>query len=181
LPRGIHRESINWAIAFSIALIIVGFLALLAPFFAGAALEIVIAWFLILAGVSHLILAWHVRRAGSHLWEALIGAAYIVAGLYLFFHPLAGLIGLTFILSIYLFIKGLFELFAGLSIRGVRGSGWILFDAVFSIVLAIIIWRQLPFAASWVIGTLMGLAVLFTGVTRLALALHARRAIPILL
>jgi uncharacterized membrane protein HdeD (DUF308 family) len=178
LVRRIHPESINWSIALSVVLIVAGLLALLAPLFAGVAVELILAWMILIAGIAHFVLAWHVRGAGAHLWEALIGLIYLIAGCYMLFHPLVGLIGLTAVLGAYLLFKGIFELVAGFSIRSLRGSGWILFDGVISLVLSFIIWRQLLSSATWVIGTLLGFAILFTGISRLALSLHARRAIP---
>ena len=91
-------------------------------------------------------------------------------------HPLAGLVSLTLFLGAYLLIKGIFELIAGFTLRGVVGGGWLFLDAVISIILAVFIWLHLPYAAAWVIGTLLGVAILFSGITRLALALAARRA-----
>jgi uncharacterized membrane protein HdeD (DUF308 family) len=178
LTRRIHPDSIRWSIFAGCALILVGLLAILAPLLAGVALEAIIAWLLILGGISHLFLAWHVRGAGAHTWEVLIGLAYLLAGGYLFFHPLAGLIGLTAILGAYLLIKGIFELIAGFAIRAIPGGRWLLLDGAINLILGIIIWRQFPYAASWIVGTLIGLAVLFSGISRLALALAARRSVP---
>jgi uncharacterized membrane protein HdeD (DUF308 family) len=172
--RTIHRESVGWSIALSVLLIVIGLVALLAPVLAGVAVEALIGWLLILGGISHLVLAWHVRGAGHHLWEALIGLAYLLAGGYLLLHPLAGLIGLTLILGVYLLLKGVFELLAGILLRRALGSGWMILDAIFSLVLGILIWRQLPYSASWVVGTLLGIAILFSGISRLAVALAAR-------
>ena len=172
--RHIERESIGWSIGLSVVLIVLGLLALLAPLFAGVAVEAVLAWLVILAGVFHLWLAWHVRGAGSHTWEALIGLLYILVGGYLFLHPLVGLVGLTAFLGAYLLLKGLFELVAGFGIRRARGGGWMLLDAVISLVLAGIIWAHLFSSATWVIGTLIGFAILFSGISRLVFAMSAR-------
>lgn len=176
LPRrGIARTSVGWSIGFSILLIVLGIIALAAPLIAGVLVETVIAWLLIFGGVGHLFLAWHVRGAGSHLWEALIGIAYVIAGIFLLVHPLAGLVSLTLFLGAYLMIKGIFELIAGVAVRGVAGGGWLIVDAVISIILAVFIWLHLPYTAEWVIGTLLGVAILFSGISRLALSLAARR------
>ena len=175
LTRRIHPDSIRWSIFAGCALILVGILAIIAPLLAGVALETIVAWLLIFGGFSHLFLAWHVRGAGAHLWEILIGLAYLLAGGYLFFHPLAGLVGLTAILGAYLLIKGIFELIAGFSLRSVPGGTWLLLDGAINFILGIIIWRQFPFAASWVIGTLLGITILFSGISRLAFGMAARR------
>ena len=174
--RGIARESVGWSIGFSVLLIVLGLVALAAPFIAGVVIETILAWLLILGGIGHFVLAWHVRGAGSHVWEFLVGLAYLAAGAFLFLHPAAGLVSLTLLLGAYLFIKGVFELMAGFAVRRVAGGGWIFVDAVISIILAGFIWLHLPYSAEWVVGTLLGVAILFSGISRLALGLAARRS-----
>ncbi len=173
--RGIARESIGWSIALSIVLIVAGLFAILAPLLAGVALTGILGWLLLLVGAGHLWLAWHVRGAGAHLWEALIGLAYVLAGIFLLVHPVAGLVGITAVVGAYLLLRGIFELIAGLSMRGVGGSTWLLLNGAISLLLAFLIWRHLPYSAEWFLGTLIGFALLFTGISRLALALTARR------
>ena len=173
--RGIHRESVGWSLGFSVLLIVVGLIALAAPFFAGVAVTAIVGWLLLLGGLGHLVLAWHVRGAGAHVWEALIAIAYFVMGGYLLLHPVAGLVGITIFLAVYLFIKGIFELFMGFGVRGIAGGGWLLVDAIVSIVLAVLIWRHLPLDAGWAVGTLLGFAILFSGISRLIFAMTARR------
>lgn len=173
--RHIGQESVGWAIGFSILLIVLGLAALALPLLAGVAIEAVFAWLLIFGGIAHLVLAFHVRGAGAHVWEALIGVAYIAFGVFLFFHPVAGLVTLTMILGAYLFVKGILELIAGFTVRGVTGGGWLFVNAILSIILAVIIWSHILSAAAWAIGTLLGIAILFSGLSRLALALAAKR------
>ena len=173
--RGISRESIGWSIALSAGLIVVGLFAIFAPLLAGVALTGILGWLLILVGVGHLWLAWHVRGAGAHVWEAIVGLAYLLAGIFLLIHPIAGLVGITAILGAYLLIRGIFELIAGLSMRRAGGSTWLLINGAISLILAFLIWRHLPYSAEWFLGTLLGFAILFTGISRLAVALTARR------
>ncbi len=173
--RGIARESVHWSIGFSLLLIVLGLVALAIPFFAGVVIETIVAWLLIFGGIGHFVLAWHVRGAGAHLWEFLVGVAYIAAGIFLFLHPVAGLVSLTLFLGAYLFIKGILELIAGFSVRGLAGGAWIFVDAIVSIVLAVFIWMHLPFSAEWVVGTLLGVTILFSGISRLVFGLAARR------
>ena len=178
--RGMARTSVGWSIAFSVVLIVLGLIALAAPFIAGVVIESIIAWTLIFGGVGHLVLAWHGRGAGAHLWEALVGVAYLAAGIFLLRHPLAGLVSLTLFLGAYLLIKGVFELIAGFTVRGVAGGAWLFIDAVISILLAVFLWLHLLSTAEWAVGTLLGVTILFSGISRLALALAARRAHAVL-
>jgi uncharacterized membrane protein HdeD (DUF308 family) len=175
--RTIARESAGWTIALGVLLIILGILALLAPGLAGVAVTVMIGWLLILGGIAHLVLSWHLRHAGGMIWELLIGLCYIVVGIYMLAHPVAGLVALTAFLGAYLLIKGIFELIMWFRVRHVRGSGWVLFDAIVSLLLSALIWLHLPYSAVWVIGTLVGFGILFSGISRLVLGIHAKRLI----
>ena len=177
--RQIARESIGWSIALSIVLMVIGLVAILAPLLAGIALTGILGWVLILVGVGHLWLAWHVRGAGAHILEAIIGVAYLLAGIFLFIHPVAGLIGITAFVGAYLLIRGIFELISALAMQGVSGRGWLVSNGAISLLLAGMIWSRLPYSAEWMIGTLIGFTILFTGISRLALALTARRLLNV--
>jgi uncharacterized membrane protein HdeD (DUF308 family) len=92
-------------------------------------------------------------------------------------HPAAGLVSLTLALTIYLFAEGILELVLGFRLRPMAGSSWLLFDGIITLILAIMIWRSWPSSTEWVIGTLVGISMLFSGVTRLMLCLGARRLV----
>ncbi len=173
--RAIARESAGWTIAFGVLLILIGLLALMAPLIAAFAVTVLLGWLLLLGGLAHLIVSWHLRRAGGFVWELLIGLAYIVIGIFLLAHPVAGLVALTAFLGCYLFIKGIFELIMWFQLRRLHGGGWVLFDAIVSLLLSALIWLHLPNSATWVIGTLVGFGILFSGISRLVLGLHAKR------
>jgi uncharacterized membrane protein HdeD (DUF308 family) len=62
-------------------------------------------------------------------------------------------------------------------VRGVEGAGWILFDAVVTLVLAYVIWRPWPASSSWAIGTLVGVNLVISGFTRLMYSVAARKTL----
>jgi len=161
----IARESINWSIGLSVVIILGGLLALAVPFTTGLAATTILAWILLILGLLHLWLAWHTRGTGVLLWEVMVGACYLFAGGVVLAHPLAGLVALTLVLGSYLLVKGVAEIIAGVNTRGVGGSGWLLLDGIISVVLSAMIWLHLPSAATWVIGTLIGFSILFSGIT----------------
>jgi uncharacterized membrane protein HdeD (DUF308 family) len=55
--------------------------------------------------------------------------------------------------------------------------GWLLFDVIITLILAVMIWRTWPASTVWVIGMLVGFSMLFSGIARLMLSLAERRAI----
>jgi len=173
----IVKKSLGWSIGLSILMILAGFLAIAVPQAAGLAVNLVVAWLLIFSGAAHLVFAWHTRTTGGVLWELLLGILYIVAGAYLLLHPVAGLASLTLALAIYLFAEGVLELILSFVVRPMPGSGWLLFDGIITLILGVMIWRTWPSSTEWVVGTLVGISMLFSGISRLMLSLAARRLV----
>jgi uncharacterized membrane protein HdeD (DUF308 family) len=168
------RHLTGWSIAVSVLIILAGILAIALPVAAGIAVNLVVAWLLVFGGVAHLVFGWHIRAIGGMVWQILLGALYIGIGVYLLTRPVAGLVTLTLALAIYLFAEGLFELILSFQIRPQQGWGWLLLDGIVTLVLAIMIWRTWPASTEWVIGTLVGISMIFSGTTRLMLSLAAR-------
>ncbi len=84
---------------------------------------------------------------------------------------------LTLFLACYLFFEGIFEIVQYFQIRPRHGAGWLLFDAIVTLILAFMIWRAWPASSVWVIGTLIGISMIFSGISRLMLSLAAKRAV----
>ena len=55
------------------------------------------------------------------------------------------------------------------------GSGWLFVDGVITLLLAVLILRTWPLDSAWVLGTLLGVSMLFSGMARLMISLAARR------
>jgi uncharacterized membrane protein HdeD (DUF308 family) len=89
-------------------------------------------------------------------------------------HPVAGLETLTIALAIYLFMEAILEFVLGFTLRPLPGSGWLVFDGIVTLILAVMIWRTWPSSTGWVIGTLVGISMLFSGLARLGISLAAR-------
>lgn len=170
-------SAINWSIALSVLLILAGLIALFLPFISGVAITLFLGWIMIISGVTHLIFAFKTHTTGGRIWEIVLGLIYLVTGIYLIMHPLAALIALTLVLAIYLFIESIFEFVQYFQLRHFHGSFWILVDGVVTLILAVMIWRSWPQSTVWVVGTLVGISMIFSGFSRLMLALAAKRVV----
>jgi uncharacterized membrane protein HdeD (DUF308 family) len=173
----IVKSSLGWSIGLSVLMIVAGILAIAVPQVAGITLAILVGWLLIFSGLAHLVFAWHTRGTGGVLWELLLGVLYLLIGGYVLMNPVAGLASLTLVLAIYLFVEGVLEFILGFQLRGMPASGWLFLDGIITLILAIMIWRTWPSSTAWVIGTLVGISMLFSGISRLMLSLAARRLI----
>ena len=175
-PSDIVRHASTWSILCGVAFIILGVLAVGSPALAAVAVNAVIAWLIVLAGMVHLSLAFYAHRAGSVLWKLLVGLAYIFFGVYLIAHPSLGVVSLTLVLASLFLVEGIFDIALFLQMRAIGGSGWILADGIITLALGLMIYLQWPSSSSWAIGTLVGVSLIVSGVTRLMLSLAVRKA-----
>ena len=175
--RSIVKESVGWSIALSALMILAGILAIALPQAGGLAANIVVAWLLVFSGAAHLVFAWYTRSTGGVFWELLLGILYGGTGVYLLMHPLRGLAALTLALAIYLFAEGFLELILSFAVRPLAGSSWLLFDGIITLILAVLIWKTWPSSTEWAIGTLVGVSMLFSGLTRLMISMAARSVV----
>ncbi len=171
------RRATTWSIALSVLMIVAGVLAICVPVVAGVAVTALVAWLLILSGLLHLAFAFRDGRAGAILWEILLGIVYGGIGFYMLARPVAGLASLTLAVAVYLLIEGALEFVMSFQLRPAPGSGWLLVDGIITLLLAVMIWSTWPSSAAWVVGTLIGISMLFSGITRLMLSLALRRVV----
>ena len=176
-PANVLRRASTLSILWGVSLIILGFLAVGAPVIAAVAVNAVISWLIVLAGVVHLAVAFHRREAGSMIWRALVGLAYFFFGVYLITHPAIGVVTLTLVLATLFLVEGIFDVALFFQARAIRGSSWILFDGIITLLLGLMIYLQWPSSSAWAIGTLVGVSMIFSGVTRLMLSLAVRKGL----
>jgi uncharacterized membrane protein HdeD (DUF308 family) len=175
-PADFVRQASTWSIVWGVLLILFGMLAVGSPFVAAVAVSVVVAWLIILAGVVHLILAFHAHGAGSMIWKLLVGLAYLFFGVYLIMHPLLGVASLTLVLASLFLIEGILDIILFFKMRSMRGSSWVLIDGVITVLLGLLIYIHWPSSSIWAIGTLVGVSMIISGITRVMLSLAARKA-----
>jgi uncharacterized membrane protein HdeD (DUF308 family) len=159
----------------AVVFILLGMMAIIEPGVAGLAVTILVGWLLIFGGGAHFIAAFSGGGAGRVLWQVLIGIVYVVGGVYFLMHPLLGLGTLTLMLGVIITAEAVFEVIAYLRTRGQSGSGWLLINALITLLLGALIWFHWPSSSVWAIGTLVGVNLLMTGFSRLMLGLAARK------
>ncbi len=170
----VHKAT-TWSIVLSVLMIAAGVLAIFVPVVAGVAVTALVGWLLVFSGLLHLAFAWRGSRASAILWEILLGVVYGAIGFYMLARPVAGLASLTLAIAIYLLFEGGLELALSFQLRPAPGSGWLLVDGIITLVLAVMIWSTWPSSAVWVVGTLVGISMFFSGITRLMLSMAVRR------
>jgi uncharacterized membrane protein HdeD (DUF308 family) len=169
------RRVTGWSIALSVLMIIAGLLAIASPFLAGIAVTRLVGWLLLFSGGLHFVYAFRGGGVTAVLWEILLAVVYAVAGIYVLANTAIGLASLTFVIAFYLFVEAMVVFMESYMMRHERGSGWLLFNGTVTLLLALMILATWPASKVWAIGTLVGVSMLFSGISRLMIASAVRR------
>jgi uncharacterized membrane protein HdeD (DUF308 family) len=151
-----------WFLAIGIVLILVGVVAISYPVAATLTTVELFGFLLVAAGVVEIASGVIGRRWGGFLLHLLCGLLYLVLGAVIIDRPLLGAAGYTLLLAVFFVASGLFRVFLSASQR-FSGWGWVLLSGAISFLLGVLIWRELPEAAFWVIGTFVGIDLIFNG------------------
>lgn len=172
--EAVHRVS-TLSTLWGVLLIILGMIAVASPLMAAVAVNVVIAWLIVVAGIVHLVVAFHTREAGSMIWRLLVGLAYMAFGIYLIARPAVGVASLTLVLASLFLVEGVLDIVLFFRARSAQGSSWLLIDGIITLLLGGMIYAQWPSSSAWAIGTLVGVSLIISGVTRVMLSFAVRK------
>ena len=158
-------------IAVAVLFVILGIFAIAEPAIARIGLPTLLGCLLVFAGVGHLSL---VSGESRGIWQLILGAIYVIGGVFSVTHPLLGLGAITLLLSIVIFVEGTLYLTAYFRTRNESGSVWLLVNGLITLMLGGLISIHLPWNSTGAIGAMLGLNLLTTGLSRLMLGITAR-------
>ncbi len=154
-------------------LAVLGLVAIIYPAAATATINIMAGIFLIIAGVLLFGFAFAAREAGDVIIWIAIGVLAIIVGIVFLSAPDIGTVTLTVILAVWFILSGLAKLAAAYEQRGRTGVGLVAINGVISLILGALIAAELPDAADWAIGLLLGIMFLVDGLVMIVLGLVA--------
>ena len=167
-------------LAEGILLLVLGAVAILVPPIATLAVTIVLGWLFLISGLMGLVTSFWMRRAPGFLWSLISALLGVVVGFMLLASPLSGIFSLTLVLIAFFVIEGVVSIMFALDHkRELSGKwGWMVVSGVVDLVLAVMIFAGLPATATWAIGLLVGINMIFGGSALIAMALHAKNPAP---
>lgn len=178
LSSAIHA---HWRLflAEGIIMMVLGLLAIAVPEVASLAITIFIGWLFFIAGIFRTISVLQHRGMPGFAWSLLTAVLAIVLGLVLILRPIAGVLTLTIWLGAFFIIEGIAAILLAIEHRRHLPSwGWVLFSGLVDLLLAYLIWDGWPSSAGWAIGLLVGINMVFVGLSLIMTALAARTVAP---
>jgi len=178
LAAAIHA---HWKLflAEGIVMMVLGLLAIAVPEVATLAITIFIGWLFFIGGIFRTISVLQHRTMPGFVWSLLIAVLAILLGLILIARPIAGVLTLTIWLIVFFIVEGIAAIFLAIEHRRHLPSwGWVLLSGLVDLLLAYLIWDGWPSSAAWAIGLLVGINMVFVGLSLVMTALAARTMAP---
>lgn len=158
-----------WFLTLGSALILLGLFAIIYPVAATMTTVEILGFALLVGAIVEMVSGVRSRR-----WSLLLcGLLYLILGAIMIEHPALSAATYTLILAVFFVALGVSRLAFALG-NSFSGRGWVMLSGVITLALGIMIWRRLPASAFWVIGTFVGIELIFNGGTWVMLGLAAK-------
>ncbi|MEJ2310022.1 MAG: DUF308 domain-containing protein [Gammaproteobacteria bacterium] len=164
LPSG---KRLKWL---GIAMLILGFIAVMAPAVAGTWVVYIIGAVLLVTGITQIYSGSRAEGWSAKVVPLILGVITTLAGIGVLGNPILGLGTLTLLLVIFFVAEGIWKIIASLRYRPAEGWFWLLASGAISLVLGLMIWNQWPVSGLWAVGILVGVNLITTGVSLIVLA-----------
>lgn len=161
-----------------VVLMLLGAAAILIPTVSTLAVALFLGWLFLIGGVVSLVTTFWMRGAPGFFWSAMSAALGILVGIILIGWPASGAVSLTLVLIVFFVIDGVLSIMYALEHRRALSGrwGWLMVNGIIDLVLAAVIFAGLPAIAAWAIGLLVGIDLLFGGMSLATMALAARKS-----
>ncbi len=167
----------GWFTGLGIVFLLLGVAAIAFPWIATLSLEIAIGLLFIIAGVAQGVQSFSIPRWRGFLLSVALSALALILGVLMVFFPMAGAVTLTAFVAAFLLVGGVMKTAFAVQVKPAIGWGWFLASGLLSLLLGLLILLQLEETFPWVLGLLLGIDFLFTGIWMLVLATKARQTI----
>jgi uncharacterized membrane protein HdeD (DUF308 family) len=178
LGEAIERLRGKWAAitAFGVLLVVLGFAALFFSLIATIATVTLNGVLFLIAGGAEIGIGMHSRGWGQFFLWVLGGLLYIAAGVLCIVNPLFASVVLTLMLGAGLIAAGLVRVYLAMQLPEDQPRGLVFLAASVTILLGLIIVTHWPLDSIFVLGTLLGVDLLFHGVgwVSFGMGLHSR-------
>ena len=160
----------GWFLFLGVVYVFAGMLAVISPIVVTLFSVVFFGALLLVAGIAALIHSFWTRGWEGFAVQLLAGVLASVMGFLLIADAESGAAAITLILGSYFLVSGLFRLGFGITHPRLHHRGALMLSGAVTLLLGILITVHWPNSALWVIGTFIGIDLIFYGFSLITLA-----------
>lgn len=160
-----------------VILLVLGLVAIAVPPIAGMATTIIVGWVFLVGALVGLSATFAAQHAPGFWWSLLSAVIALLAGLVLLLYPSQGLITLTYVLIAFFIVDGIVIIVIAFEHRRELSNRWqwMMIGGLMDLILAVLIVGGLPGTFAWALGLLVGIDLVWGGVSLIGIGLSARQ------
>ena len=166
-----------WIVALGGLLILLGFGAIVVPFLMPGAVVLALAWVFLIGGLLRIVYAFQSRPSPGFWLKMSVGFLNEVASLLLFTKLMEPYLSISMLLGITILLKGLLEVAIFFQLQPGSSRNWVIVSGLFSGGLGVLLISNLKSGAAWLLGLLVGLSFIATGLWFIMLSLWIDKAV----
>lgn len=167
------KEAANWILLAGLALVLLGVLAIIYSFTSTILSIVYLGVILFFDGIMEMVKSFTVKKWATFFLHLFLSIIYVIGGVFIIAYPAINAITLTLFFAILFGIAGIYKMIFAVT-KELPHATWLFLSGALSFLLGILIWQQWPVSGLWVLGTFIGIDMLFTGWTWIMLALAAK-------
>lgn len=167
-----HAGLAQWL---AIVFIVLGIVAIVIPGPFSLGIELFLGWLLLIGGVLQAVAGFSSMGAKGWWVQLLSGIISAIVGALFLMNPFEAVEILTMLLAAVFLTNGIFRIVYSLQASGAPGAGLAALNGLFGIIVGVIVWAEWPTSAVWFLGLLVGIDLLFLGMSLFAIASAAKK------
>lgn len=171
-PEMVHNW--GWFFTFGIILMLLGIAAAVRAVTATVASMVFFGWLLLFSGIIEFVHAFMVGKWAGFFLHILVALLFGITGALMVFRPVISAEAVTFVMSVFFLVVGLYQLFASMWTH-LPGWGWQATNGALSAIMGVLLLMQWPVSGLWVVGLFVGTDLIFYGWAWIALAIGLRK------
>ncbi len=177
-PEAVHALKAHWlaTVLFGLVLALAGGFAVSAALLSTVATVIFVGFAMMISGFAEVFHAFAMRTWGHFLWLLLGGAIYILAGGLVVRDPIFAASFITLMLGAGLVASGIIRSYVAFQLPSGGNKGFLIASGILTLVVGALIVAQWPTSSLWLIGTLLGIDMFFSGMGWIGVGLSMRKA-----
>jgi uncharacterized membrane protein HdeD (DUF308 family) len=156
-----------------ILLIMLGTAGIFLPGLMSLGTVIFVAWLLLTGGALWAVHTY--KHNPTHVMDWLKPALLFITGGLMVFNPASGVAAVGLLLAIYLLLDAYGSFALAQTIHPAKGWGWMTFNGVLSLLLALLFLIGWPSTSLWLVGLYVGISLLFDGWALVAIGWALRK------
>lgn len=151
----------SYTLVIGVLLVILGTVGVVFPVMMSLVTSVFIAWPLLIGAILWSVHTYKYSR--KHIMDWLKPALLFVTGITLLIFPVAGVEAIGMFLSFYLLMDAFSSFSLAQSAYPAKGWGWMVFNGIVSIAMALLFLIGWPVTSLWLVGLYVGISLMFDG------------------